>query len=231
MKSTSRKWTGNIVLVFLALFTGAISFKLFAYQTRHIGKSVANGILKRKRSFHQRRAQAAVESIGEVSMKLVSFNILAPCYKKMKSTNDSHTVMESEYEDVYMDRNRAICDELLKTEADVICLQEYWAESPKIRQLYWETFCGPKGAGYTIRELRRTSHWRTRHDGLAVLVKESRVVLQDSRDILFHDCGDRVAQMLLLAVRPPPNAPPTFPLQQFLCVNTHLLFPHNGKSE
>jgi len=51
--------------------------------------------------------------------------------------------------------------------------------------------------------------------------------------VLFHDCGDRVAQLLLLALRPPSVVGPgsrSFPPQQFICVNTHLLFPHNEYS-
>ena len=191
-------------------------------------RTVAYGRLRN--DYHPRMSKTETAPLGDVSLKLVSFNVLAPCYKKVKVTDDSHVLMESDFEDSYLDRNRMICEELVKTDADVICLQEYWSESPKLRKLYWETLCGPCGAGYKMRELRRTSHWRTRQDGLAVFIKESRVALQDARDILFHDCGDRVAQMLLLAMKPPEGAPPTFPAQQFICVNTHLLFPHNGKA-
>ena len=49
--------------------------------------------------------------------------------------------------------------------------------------------------------------------------------------VLFHDCGDRVAQMLLLALTPPATTGvENLPTQQFLLVNTHLLFPHNEQS-
>jgi Ca2+-binding EF-hand superfamily protein len=54
-----------------------------------------------------------------------------------------------------------------------------------------------------------------------------RLVVQDTKDILFHDCGDRVAQMLLLAIRSDDNSDL---YQQFMLVNTHLLFPHNQYS-
>ena len=50
-------------------------------------------------------------------------------------------------------------------------------------------------------------------------------MLQDTRRILFHDCGDRVAQLLLLAITGSKNS--DIPPQQVLLVNTHLLFPHN----
>jgi hypothetical protein len=132
-----------------------------------------------------------------------------------------------------------------------------------------------------MKELRRTSHWQNLEDGLAIFFKTDRFVLQDSKDIRFHDCGDRVAQLLLLAFKPNITSATTItttaahnnnknsddnndddddnnnnnkntllnmtsgiinttsssstsitilPNQQFLCVNTHLLFPHNKAS-
>jgi len=173
----------------------------------------------------------------EQELKVVSFNILAPCYHRLKDTGQ----MEADSPDIYLARNRLIVQQLLSTEADVICLQEFWCASDELRRLYTDALCGPGGAGYSVRELRRTSHWRVRADGLACFVKDSRLVIQDTRQILFHDCGDRVAQMFLLALRPPPappgtgtgpggRAPAALPAQQFIVVNTHLLFPHNEYS-
>ena len=160
-------------------------------------------------------------------LKVVSFNILAPCYKRLK---DGSGLMEAEHKEMYLERNQAICQQLLDSKADVICLQEFWCGSTETKKLYKDMLCGPKGGGYTLKELRRTSHWRQRDDGLACFVRDDRLVIQDNRHILFHDCGDRVAQMLLLALRPPPEAPKNTPSQQFIVVNTHLLFPHNEYS-
>jgi len=174
-------------------------------------------------------SQTILSATEETSLKIVSFNILAPCYNKLKCEG-MESQIESEHREVYMARNKAICEQLLQSDADVICLQEFWFGSEDIRQLYTSMLCGAKGAGYSLKELRRTSHWRMRDDGLAAFVKDDRVVVQDTRAILFHDCGDRVAQMLLLALRPPAGAPANTPAQQFVCVNTHLLFPHNEYS-
>ena len=93
-----------------------------------------------------------------------------------------------------------------------------------------------------------------REDGLAFLVKKGRLIIQDYKEIMFHDCGDRVAQLLLIALDPraDSNTLPhelhndenginyfgkaegsgrtNLPYQQFICVNTHLLFPHNDHS-
>ena len=172
-------------------------------------------------------------TVDETTFKVVSFNILAPCYNKISGGergSGTGAVMEAEFKDKYMARNQAICDQLLQSKADIICLQEYWSGSEELRDLYKGILCGPKGAGYTFTEQRRTSHWRIRDDGLACFIKDERIIVQDTRAILFHDCGDRVAQMLLLALRPPPNSPKNTPAQQFICVNTHLLFPHNEYS-
>lgn len=172
-------------------------------------------------------SQTILSATEETSLKIVSFNILAPCYNKLKGEG-MESEIESGHKEIYMARNIAICEQLLQSNADVICLQEFWFGSEDIMQLYKSMLCGAKG--YSLKELRRTSHWRMRDDGLACFVKDERVVVQDTRAILFHDCGDRVAQMLLLALRPPAGAPANTPAQQFVCVNTHLLFPHNEYS-
>lgn len=168
------------------------------------------------------------EYVGQTSIKITSFNILAPCYHKVSKSDDGKAIMEAEDKNRYMQRNSIICDTLLATNSDVICLQEFWCANEDIKQLYRSKF-----SSYTLKELPRTSHWRSREDGLAVLVKENKVILQDYRDILFHDCGDRIAQLILLAIKPVDslgNQLPNIPYQQLICVNTHLLFPHNEYS-
>lgn len=185
-------------------------------------------------------AQTESEVIGTCDVKFVSFNILAPCYNSLSSTDANPEPTKScEPKEEYMDRNNKIIDELLKTDADIICIQEFWSGSEDIRQLYQQRMCAGHGPHvYTLKELRRTSRWRSRDDGLAIFVREHRVVIQDFQDIRFHDCGDRVAQMLLLAVKPEliqlnSNSSldvKDIPHQQFICVNTHLLFPHNEYS-
>ena len=187
----------------------------------------------------------------EVEFKVVSMNILAPCYRKVEEvgTSDGEATkayFEKDRPTSYMERNEKIIDQLLESKADVICLQEFWSSNDELQSLYVSRLCDDED--YTMKILPRTSHWRKRDDGLAVFVKEERVFIQDYRDILFHDCGDRVAQMLLLAMRPETDDwnfeededgedeewdeedSDEMPLQQFLVVNTHLLFPHNEYS-
>lgn len=160
------------------------------------------------------------EDIKSVELKIVTFNILAPCYNKL-----STAIYESNFKDMYLKRNEGICNQLMNSDADIVCLQEFWTQNNDIRQLYHDKLCSSEDTekGYVMKELRRTSHWRSRDDGLAVFINKKRLVVQDYKNILFHDCGDRVAQLLLLALKTDNNGP----LQQFLVVNTHLLFPHN----
>jgi len=200
-----------------------------------------------------------IQSDDSTSLKIVTMNILAPCYNKVGSPCNRYA-LESEDENMYMERHRIICDKLLKSEADIICLQEFWSGSAALRNLYINELCQPetdwyksefdapdiddgssspplicfqhhvKGTKYTMRELRRTSHWRTRDDSIVTFVKNSKLVIQDAKNILFHDCGDRVALLLLIGLLPQNHTDHLQPLQQFLCVNTHLLFPHNEYS-
>eukprot|EP00981_Chlorochromonas_danica_P002423 scaffold471_cov318-Ochromonas_danica.AAC.14 len=178
-------------------------------------------------------------------IKIVSFNILAPCYKRMNviiSPINSSTLLnqtetnhlsqttpsagtekhfESEQADLFLPRNESICQKLLEADADIICIQEFWSGSPAIRALYEEALCNGKYQSYYIE---RTAHWSERKDGLAVFIRCKKFVVEDRRDIYFHDCGDRVALMLVLGLIP---KDPLAKLQRFICVNTHLLFPHD----
>lgn len=177
----------------------------------------------------------AVETEDGFSFKLITFNILAPCYKRLPpspsaasstaSSTPTPRVYESEQPALYMQRNQKICKQLLETKADVICLQEFWSGGSDLVELYQQSF---QQAGYAMKTLPRTSHWRSRTDSLVIFVKLGTFQIEDIQEILFHDCGDRVALMMLLAYQPVTN--PNIPPQRLICINTHLLFPHNPYS-
>jgi endonuclease/exonuclease/phosphatase family metal-dependent hydrolase len=184
-----------------------------------------------RRSNHVSMPFSRVSMEKEVSntrdeLKLITYNILAPCYNRVSSNPIKK--YESDLEDVYMKRNERICEKILEKDADIICLQEFWSQCEPLRNL----FVSKLSSQYLMKELRRTSHWRTRDDGLAVFINKDRLRLLDSKDILFHDCGDRVAQLLLLGLKPADGAAVEDPAdnKQFICINTHLLFPHNEYS-
>lgn len=175
------------------------------------------------------------EDKAEINFKLVTFNVLAPCYHKINvinsTTHSSVREFESLHSDSYLPRYHAICSQLREANADIIFLQEFWFASRILKKLIMDELCNNSIDTYELLELRRTSHWRERDDGLAVLTRSKRIIVEDIQDILFHDCGDRVAQLLQVSIPPQKSlSNVTLIAQQFLCVNVHLLFPHNKYS-
>nr|XP_034899788.1 uncharacterized calcium-binding protein At1g02270-like isoform X2 [Populus alba] len=81
-------------------------------------------------------------------------------------------------------------------------------------------------AGYLNFKLARTNN---RGDGLLIAVRKDYFRVINHRELLFNDCGDRVAQLLHVEL-----AAPCSPCrnndtrQEILIVNTHLLFPHDS---
>ena len=116
--------------------------------------------------------------------------MLAPIYKRLGGDEGRR---EAQEEGLYKPRNAKLLDMLLDLDLDVLCLQEFWLESPVLRRLYRE-----KLAGYRLLETPRTSR---RGDGLLTAVRERNVAVVDKRDIIFNDCGDRVAQLVRLRRR------------------------------
>ena len=81
---------------------------------------------------------SAVMAEDEVAIRMATFNILAPCYHRVRSaegsaattagsgleaSTDSAAFMESTDPVAYMARNAKILDELERCDADIICLQ------------------------------------------------------------------------------------------------------------
>ena len=91
----------------------------------------------------------------EVPLNVVSFNVLAPCYKRIPLSVEEQALgghsrpycMEAEREDAFMKRNKDICTQLRQTNADIICLQEFWSGSEALRELYLSNLCTSETAG------------------------------------------------------------------------------------
>ncbi|KAL0750113.1 hypothetical protein Bca101_032116 [Brassica carinata] len=175
-----------------------------------------------------------------------TFNILAPIYKRLSPKDQS--IRESDNRAYWMGRNHRIIDWLLYERSSIICLQEFWVGNEELVSLY-EKRLGD--AGYLCYKLGRTNNRGDGKDSLYLIVIASlfmdmnqnkacvlggiglltavhkdyfRVV--NSRDLLFNDCGDRVAQLLHVELVPPYSQYESH--QQVLIVNTHLLFPHDS---
>eukprot|EP00850_Spirogloea_muscicola_P015156 SM000114S24119 [mRNA] locus=s114:59280:66958:- [translate_table: standard] len=159
--------------------------------------------------------QAAVAE--EILLSCTTFNILAPIYKRI----DNQGLRESQLKDIWLARNEQILSMLLGKASSMICLQEFWLGSKELVSLYQEKL---GQAGYSTYTLARTNN---RGDGLITAIDTSKLSVVDYKELLFHDCGDRVAQ--LLRVKSKLAGADGGPLEMLL-LNTHLLFPHNANS-
>ncbi|XP_011043744.1 PREDICTED: uncharacterized calcium-binding protein At1g02270-like isoform X3 [Populus euphratica] len=153
-----------------------------------------------------------------------TFNILAPIYKRLNINNDQdQNSRESDYRAYWLVRNQRILVSLLRERSSIICLQEFWLGNEELVNMY-EKRLGD--AGYLNFKLARTNN---RGDGLLIAVRKDYFRVINHRELLFNDCGDRVAQLLHVEL-----AAPCSPCrnndtrQEILIVNTHLLFPHDS---
>lgn len=127
------------------------------------------------------------ENWKPLSVKLGTFNLLAPCYNVVKSRE--HKTFwggrkESSFPDLYLPRY----DEIFKVfdglpTFDCMCLQEYWFNND-IAELFEKRI----GDRYYIYKHKRP----TRQDGVALLISKKHSVIHVEY-IKFHDMGMRVA--------------------------------------
>nr|XP_023925290.1 uncharacterized calcium-binding protein At1g02270-like isoform X2 [Quercus suber]POE94887.1 putative calcium-binding protein [Quercus suber] len=154
-------------------------------------------------------------------LSCTTFNILAPIYKRLDQQNQG--LRESEYRAMWVSRNQRILDWLLYKSSSIICLQEFWVESEELVNMYQQRL---GDAGYITFNLARTNN---RGDGLLTAIHKDYLRVLNYRELLFNDCGDRVAQLLHVQSVVPflPNRKGNIG-QEMLIVNTHLLFPHDS---
>ncbi|KAH7664484.1 DNase I-like protein [Dioscorea alata] len=157
---------------------------------------------------------------GERCVSCTTFNILAPIYKRLDTEDQS--LRESEHRAYWLSRNESIIDRLLCDRSSIICLQEVWLGNEELVDMY-EKRLGD--AGYVSFKLARTNN---RGDGLLTAVHKDYFSVLNYRDLLFHDFGDRVAQLLHVELVVSSRQSRKNNIhQQILIVNTHLLFPHD----
>ncbi|CAI7873956.1 unnamed protein product, partial [Closterium sp. NIES-54] len=139
---------------------------------------------------------------------------------------------ESEFRDLWLPRSERILDTIVATGSSIVCLQECWLSHPEWVRLF-DSSLG--AAGYRTLKLPRTNN---RGDGLMIAVKSDQWHVVDYQQLLFHDCGDRVAQIVRLrskgrlggrAGREGSDGAEGEE-EDVLVVNTHLLFPHDANS-
>ena len=139
------------------------------------------------------------------SLKLLSWNLLAPPYNRRSGERESDAAWRS--------RAAEQIAHVAASEADVVGLQEFWTESEE-HILLWRDFAA--AGGYTMHVLPRTDGKR---DGCAMLVRLPGSSCRFSA-FTYSDWGSRVCQMAELSFdgRPTP----------FTLLQTHLTFPHDS---
>ncbi|KAL5171517.1 putative calcium-binding protein [Glycine soja] len=165
-------------------------------------------------------------SVAEVDrdpscVSFTTFNILAPIYKRIDPQNQG--LRESDFRAFWLARNERILDCLLSESSSIMCLQEFWVGNEELVNMYEERL---GDAGYNLFKLARTNN---RGDGLLTAIRKECLRVMDYKELLLNDCGDRVAQLLHVQSATPfvQNPKGSVP-QEFLIVNTHLLFPHDS---
>ncbi|XP_061340895.1 uncharacterized calcium-binding protein At1g02270-like isoform X3 [Gastrolobium bilobum] len=154
-------------------------------------------------------------------VSFTTFNILAPIYKRVDPQNQG--LRESDFRSFWLARNERILDCLLSESSSIMCLQEFWVGNEELVHMYEERL---GDAGYHLFKLARTNN---RGDGLLTAIHKAHLNVLNYRELLFNDCGDRVAQLLhVQSVAPFVQNQNGSVHQEFLIVNTHLLFPHDS---
>ncbi len=141
------------------------------------------------------------------NFSICTFNILAPCYKRLSSEYDR----ESDYESIWKSRHLSIITLLQSLRIHLICLQEFWLNDRSFVDLY-ESHLSSK---YSFHYVQRTHDL---DDGLAIFVDRNYFKVIDKVDLLLHDIGNRVGLLLNLEYNG----------KCLLLVNIHLTFPHNA---
>ncbi|KAK7294562.1 hypothetical protein RJT34_17451 [Clitoria ternatea] len=154
-------------------------------------------------------------------VSFTTFNILAPIYKRIDPQNQG--LRESDFRSFWWARNQRILDCLVSESSSIMCLQEFWVGNEELVHMYEERL---GDAGYHLFKLARTNN---RGDGLLTAIHKEYLRVVNYRELLLNDCGDRVAQLLhVQSVSPSVQNHKDSFHQEFLIVNTHLLFPHDS---
>jgi mRNA deadenylase 3'-5' endonuclease subunit Ccr4 len=147
----------------------------------------------------------SISSTTSLPLKLMSWNLLAPCYNRRNSGRESEESW----------RARA-AEQMLyaaASDADIIGLQEFWLETAHV-QLWTEW---AKEHRYTMHLVPRTDGKR---DGCAMLVRMPSSACRFSA-YTFNDWGSRIVQACDLTLEG---------IGPLTLLQTHLTFPHASAS-
>lgn len=148
---------------------------------------------------------------------VVSFNLLAPCYKRMESrTPVGRRHRESHNREVWMPRAEEALTffrrEIIPA-AGIIALQEFWMGDEGYKQMFMAEF---ERQGFSVTTLQRTGD---KMDAVALLVKRSDFEIMAHKNVNLCSV-DRIALVLWLKHKATGKS--------LVVANTHLSFPHTS---
>lgn len=157
-----------------------------------------------------------------VELTITSFNMLAPCYKRVSVStpisgiSEKRTISrEASFTDQWQERADLKAKFLLEHVfpfSSIVALQEYWMFS-EYDSIFQELF---KSCGYELYTCKRSGG---KADAVAIGIQTEKYEVVDSQEIILSRFADRVG--LLLWVRMKQS-----PFSDILLMNTHLTFPH-----
>jgi len=142
-----------------------------------------------------------------------TYNVLAPCYFR-----DGQGGVEADGPFWQARFEAQVAAVFTAADPDILCLQEFWFV-PYLQELLGDV---AKSRGYELFFCRRTG-WALKEDGLAVLVRNSRLQVVEAEEQELCKEGSRVLLKLLLELKEPGRrTQPT----SFVLGCTHLTHPH-----
>ncbi|KAJ5071162.1 hypothetical protein M0811_10646 [Anaeramoeba ignava] len=148
-----------------------------------------------------------MESKSEPKISILTFNILAPCYKEIQEGRRT----ESEFPEIWEERMNKVIKFATESKPDIICLQEVWFEEKCL------SIIEKNSKKYKMLKLQRIQN---KMDGIAILVNSETLVIKKSWELEFVGAGNRVALGCLVSLKENEKI-------QFIVVTTHLAFPHD----
>jgi len=151
------------------------------------------------------------------SIRISSFNLLAPCYKRLSKRDEVTGHRKRESSDCDTWRKRAantidFFDKVLYPSSDIIAFQELWLDNDYLKLIKDNI----SKSNYSIYMLQRTGE---KNDAVALAYNNALFSIKGHEHIYLCSQGDRVALLLWLCH--------TATNKNLLIASTHLSFPHN----
>jgi hypothetical protein len=201
-----------------SLFMGNIfSRKARKTAEKELSERYKSYVREQRASFSSASPGGSVQYGEKITM--ISFNMLAPCYKRLaKKSAAGPRLRESSDDVLWNERAQKALNffetEIFSNKTSIIALQEFWLE-PAYVKLFEPVL---EKHGYELKYLKRMGSSKT--DSVVLCVRKEDFEILDSKEVQLIPNGDRVALLLLLKQQGTDT--------RVIVANTHLSFPHNA---